>query len=516
MRLLLNKLFRPTLCLVLVLAVVPAVFAHAKLLRSQPFARATLKEAPKSIELWFSEELESKFSSIVVTDQSGKHVDKNDVGLAEENKKMQISLEDLPSGTYTVDWKALSTDQHTMKGKFTFTITANPAPATQTPPPQGAINNVTPRPAQTQQSATSESSESMQESSSSWMQSVVRWFSYLAMMTLFGGFAFYLTVLAPVLRQIRAGADTRRDEAIRFSERRTVLLSWISVALIFLTSVVALVQQASAVFDRTIAEALSPSLLTQVLTKTGYGGAWFLQLIATAAFPIVLVLLSLRTKKRRPEKGEALWWIGLIAGVILLVAPSWTGHAAAAGKDFRLAVVTDWLHIVAGGFWVGGLFQLGLTALPALFRLDSSVRTRVLGQLIGRFTQIAIPIVVLLVLAGLYNTWVHIESFQAFWSTAYGRTLLVKLVLVGIMLVLGGLNNFHFGKKLARLAEPGVVGSEVNTQRTLERGFNRSVFVEAVFGVAVLLVTAILVFLTPARSHPQLASNEPTSVQQSR
>ena len=57
-----------------------------------------------------------------MTDQNGKHVDKNDVRLAEGNRKLQISLEDLPSGTYTVDWKALSTDQHTMKGKFTFTV----------------------------------------------------------------------------------------------------------------------------------------------------------------------------------------------------------------------------------------------------------------------------------------------------------------------------------------------------------------------------------------------------------
>lgn len=105
MPLLLNKLFRPTFGLLLILGSVPAVYAHAKLIRSQPAANATLKQAPNAVELWFSEELESKFSTIVVTDQSGKHVDKNDVSLAEGNKKLQISLEDLPPGTYTVDWK---------------------------------------------------------------------------------------------------------------------------------------------------------------------------------------------------------------------------------------------------------------------------------------------------------------------------------------------------------------------------------------------------------------------------
>jgi copper transport protein len=505
-----------TSALLLVMAIIgcwSVAHAHAKLVRSQPAANASLKQAPKVMELWFSEELEAEFSTIVVTDPNGKRLDKNDVSLAEGNKKMQISLEDLPPGTYTVDWKALSTDQHTMKGKFAFTVVASAESPAQAPQPQGAITNVRPSPAPPQPSMTSQPNESIQESSSSWTQSLVRWFQYLSMMTLFGGFAFYLTVLAPVLRQVPTSAGTARDKAAKFSERRTLLLSWMSVILIFLTSVIALMQQASAVFDKPLTEALSLSLLNQVLTKTGFGGAWFLQIIATAAFPVLLVLLNFRTKRQKNEGGNALWWIGLVAGLVLLVAPSWTGHAAAA-KDFRLAIVTDWLHIVAGGIWVGGLFHLGLTALPALSRLGSQVRTPVLGQLIRRFTRIAIPSVALLVLAGLYNTWVHVESFQAFWFTAYGRTLLIKLVLVGIMLALGGLNNFHFGKHAARLTQTGVGGSEANMK--IARGFKRSVLVEAVIGVAVLLVTAILVFLTPPRVHPPMTASQPTIIQQVR
>ena len=57
-----------------------------------------------------------------VTDQSGERVDKNNATVGEGNKKLQIDLEDLESGAYTVDWKTLATDQHTMKGKFTFKV----------------------------------------------------------------------------------------------------------------------------------------------------------------------------------------------------------------------------------------------------------------------------------------------------------------------------------------------------------------------------------------------------------
>src|SRR5438093_7236340 len=106
------------LVFVFTLALSPAVsFGHAKLLRSQPAANAKLKQAPKTVELWFSEELESSFSTIVVRDQAGKQVDKNNPSVSEDGQKLQIDLEDLASGTYTVEWRALSTDQHTMKGK---------------------------------------------------------------------------------------------------------------------------------------------------------------------------------------------------------------------------------------------------------------------------------------------------------------------------------------------------------------------------------------------------------------
>ena len=284
-----------------------------------------------------------------------------------------------------------------------------------------------------------------------------------------------------------------------------------AMVLLVITTLIALVQQASAVFDKTIGESLSPSVLSEVLTKTGYGGAWFLQVGTAFALMIILLLLGLGLKGAPAKEHTAIWWAALLIGVVLVIAPSWTGHAAAAIKDFRLAVVTDWLHLVAGAFWVGGLFHLALITRPILRGLDRTKRAGVLHQIVRLFTRVAIPTVVLLVFAGLYNTWVHVDSFGALWVTAYGRTLLLKLLLVVLMLVLGGINNFHFGTKAARLSE-SQEGEEVSQEHSkLETGFSRSVILEAALGVAVLLVTAILVFQTPARSHPIMTSSKAES-----
>lgn len=495
--------------LVMALALMPAaVFAHAAMIRSAPKANSKSQQSPKLVELWFNEELEPNLNTIEVKDGRGQRVDKGAVILSEGAKKVQVELNDLAAGAYTVDWKAVSTDEHTVHGKFTFTIEApegGAAVAATTPTPATAAGTqgvATP----TQPAATPESSAPQAGGGTddiSWTQTVVRWLSYMAMMMIFGGFAFRLLVLAPALRHATAGS-TEGADAGAASERRALTLSWASVILLALTTLVALVMQASAMYDKTFGEALSPVLLGRVITETGYGGSWVLQAVSVVALAIILFMLGGRIKRSPSGEHAALWWAGLVAAAVLLVAPSWTGHATAAIKHFRLAVFSDWLHLLAGGFWVGGLFHLALTWPPALPLLTKPQRTRSLHHVIRLFTRVAMPSVALLVIAGLYNTWAHVPRLEAFWMTPYGKVLFLKLLLVGVMLLLGGLHNFYYGKKAAALEKAEATDPQAHDAAKLERGFSLSVALEAGLGILVLLFTAVLVFTTPARNHPAM------------
>lgn len=486
----------------LLLAFVPINgLAHAKLVRSEPKAKANVSQPPKLIELWFSEELESGLATIEVKDQQGTRVDRGDVTLSEAGKKAQIELGELGAGVYTVTWKAVAADEHAMRGSFTFSLTTpNSAPAAATPATgqtNGTQPTSTPMPAM--------NPEEDQGDHISWGQTTVRWLSYLAMMTLFGGFAFRSLVLAPGLRRAFDGAE--RAQAAAASERRALLLSWMSIVLLFFASITALVMQAANVFDKSLGESLALDVLGQVLS-TGYGPFWILQIASVAAITLILVFLTERIRQNPSREHSGLWWTGLVASAVLLIAPSWTGHAMGSVKHFRLAVLTDWLHLLAGGFWVGGLFHLALTLPPALPLLTKSRRAMAIHHVIKSFTRVAMPSVALLVLAGLYNTWAHIPRLQAFWMTPYGKTLGIKLLIVGVMLVLGGLNNFHFGKRAARLVAEENADSNAADEAKLERGFCRSVAFEAALGAVVLLVTAVLVFMTPARNHPAMTATE--------
>jgi methionine-rich copper-binding protein CopC len=105
--------------------------AHAKMLRSEPKASAVLRNAPKTIELWFSELLEDQFNTIQLFPLA-ESAEKVRVNLAKEKPKVDpkdrthlvLELPALDAGGYLVEYRVLSRDGHTAPGRFTFTLLA--------------------------------------------------------------------------------------------------------------------------------------------------------------------------------------------------------------------------------------------------------------------------------------------------------------------------------------------------------------------------------------------------------
>jgi methionine-rich copper-binding protein CopC len=97
-----------------------AAYAHAHLTRAEPRAGSTVTPAPHEVSLWFTEGLESMFSSVEVFDASGARVDQGEAAI--NGSTMRIGLKPLPPGTYKVNWRALSVDTHKTDGSFSFQV----------------------------------------------------------------------------------------------------------------------------------------------------------------------------------------------------------------------------------------------------------------------------------------------------------------------------------------------------------------------------------------------------------
>lgn len=102
--------------------------AHDTLLSSTPAADSTSQTAPERVVLTFSGPIAELGNEVVVTDPDG--VDVHDGDPQASGADLTVALvNDLPSGTYTVTWRAVSSDGHPISGDFTFDLDLPDSPA---------------------------------------------------------------------------------------------------------------------------------------------------------------------------------------------------------------------------------------------------------------------------------------------------------------------------------------------------------------------------------------------------
>jgi copper transport protein len=138
----------------------------------------------------------------------------------------------------------------------------------------------------------------------------------------------------------------------------------------------------------------------------------------------------------RPERQRtiagllSLLGAALAAGATLLV-PSLAGHAAQTAPR-GLSLLLDWLHLLAGSIWIGGL--TGLLVLWA--SLPAAQRVAGLVVCVPRFSNVAFLSVTALIGSGIGAALLHLPTLGSLWQTSYGQALLVKIVLLlGAMLL---------------------------------------------------------------------------------
>lgn len=99
------------------------VLSHASLVKSVPARRAHIFQSPPQIQLWFSERLEARFSSLRVIDSAGNRVDLNDVAVdSNDPKRIFVGVKPLVPGQYKIRFRVLSVDGHVVEDEVFFTI----------------------------------------------------------------------------------------------------------------------------------------------------------------------------------------------------------------------------------------------------------------------------------------------------------------------------------------------------------------------------------------------------------
>ncbi|MCQ1951698.1 copper resistance CopC family protein [Arthrobacter sp. zg-Y238] len=134
--------FLLALCAVLLVSAPPAA-AHDELTGSTPGSGSVLDAAPESVELTFSSVPAAIGSEVRVLDEDGTDWAQGSVRILDNTATQQLRT-GAPAGSYTVQWRVVSSDAHPIEGTFGFTVagggtgTATPAPSTAAPLPPAA------------------------------------------------------------------------------------------------------------------------------------------------------------------------------------------------------------------------------------------------------------------------------------------------------------------------------------------------------------------------------------------
>ena len=100
-----------------------AAHSHAFLDHADPRVGSVVAVAPGELRIWFTQDLEPAFSTVEVTDATGRRVDTGHAGVdPKERTLLRVPLNKLGPGTYTASWRVVSVDTHPSQGRFTFRV----------------------------------------------------------------------------------------------------------------------------------------------------------------------------------------------------------------------------------------------------------------------------------------------------------------------------------------------------------------------------------------------------------
>jgi copper transport protein len=390
--------------------------AHATLLETTPADDAVVEAVPSTVELRYSEAVDVGSGGIEVYDPDGDRVDLGTVDVLEDGLVASVPLESDAPGTYTVAWRVTSEDGHTINGSFVFHV------GTETGGVE--IDDTTPT-----------------------LVKVVgfagRWLA----------FAGSLVVLGALLVRLLAGSDRQVEARLR---RLGVVAAVVATA----GALVALLATTAEATGRDLGGAFG--LVGDFVGDQRTGTLAALRAGMLAAGAVALVVL----------RGRLAAAVTGAATVASMVVVSLAGHAWTTTPR-GLILVTDVVHQVAVGIWIGGLVGL-LAVLGVAIDRDGLSR---------RFSAVALATVAVVAATGTASAWAQVRTFDALVDTSYGQLMLVKVTAFLVLVALGWLNRSRLLATVERTIAP----------------LTRSLRAEAAIAVVIVGVTAGLVAQQPAR-----------------
>lgn len=209
------------------------------------------------------------------------------------------------------------------------------------------------------------------------------------------------------------------------------------------------------------------SFMIQLVWNSSIGITTLYRLLAVGCILII-------ANSRRDYKVSFIYGLSLIFIGLSFCS---SGHVSELSYLPRFSIA---IHVLIALWWMGSLYPLLLSCKHST--------TKNLSELMHKFGQIAVFLVGILIIAGVYLAFELTDSLQELTTTRYGQLLSVKIILVFHILLLAAFHKF--------IVVPSLLKNKESRSSLVA-----SIKAEFVIGVGILVVTGILTTLLGPGHH---------------
>jgi copper resistance protein D len=309
----------------------------------------------------------------------------------------------------------------------------------------------------------------------------------LGQITALGGAFFVLGLLRPAQKALAGvSGDEELKQAMLAATTRWVVRGALGAALA--TAIGILVDVAETQIA-TIFGGLSLDLIGKFAFHTHVGRLSLMRIG-------LLLLTAVVTKMRWAGK----WWLVLAGSTTGVVLTGLVSHAAAQPSGRAVMLSAQMTHIIAAALWVGVLIHL-LASRRGMEGPAGSAGIGLLAEIVWRFSPLALAITSLLGISGIWMLCRFLSGPSAVPTSAYGLTLVVKMMVLTPAIYAGWVNFRIIRPALQRLARRDTRtqanAADEGEKAGLLRRFGRMLELEVTSGVMVITVAGILASVSP-------------------
>lgn len=467
-----------------------STYGHAFVTNSNPSPSQSITVSPKQIDVYFSEPVDLRYSDLKVLDSSGKQVEVGKVSYkGNDELSLEVSVPVLKDGTYTVSTSVLSQiDGHVTENAFVFAVGQAVIPT-----------NIT----------------SSAPSSTLYLPEAIARFPALLAQVMIVGAAFANLWIWRPLSNI--STLTGPISQIRKNVNKNLSIYYLIASIILISSNFAILYFQAISINAGVIDVLGTKFGTVLVERS---------VISFIIFGIFLYEYR-EFRKNESHKFSKLESFGiLIIGIALLATTSLIGHGASSQQV--APILLDFVHNLTASIWIGGTFYLAFILIPKLrnSKMDWYYMLSILSVMIPRYSSLIVTLLGVLIVTGPFLLFVLEDNLSLVVGSLYGMFLVIKLLLAGLMVILGGYSSVLIYSRVINLlkvspiisSKPGnskMPDEESQIERKATRtvsNFRNALVIESILGIALLVSVGLLVNTgIPASEEVQNQSQPGTS-----